>query len=107
MTAVFAQVSSAKVRWGEFLRSSISAMSSHNEMKTPEPKNATLPCPLFAAVLFAVCISTAGCTSDTLMAQNDSCLKGDPWQAVGNNGGKADRFAVARLAASCASEEKR
>lgn len=82
-------------------------MSSHNEMKNPEAKNATVQWSLFAAVLLAVFVSAAGCTSDTLMAQNDSCLKGEPWQAVGNNGGKADRFAVARLATYCASQEKR
>jgi hypothetical protein len=47
------------------------------------------------AALAAMCASMAGCASDTHTAGNTA-----PWAAVGNNGGKADRYAIARAAAS-------
>ena len=47
------------------------------------------------AALAAACASMAGCASDTHMAGNTAS-----WAAVGNNGGKADRYAIARAAAS-------
>ena len=47
------------------------------------------------AAVAAMCASMAGCASDTHMAGNTAS-----WAAVGNNGGKADRYAIARAAAS-------
>jgi hypothetical protein len=82
-------------------------MPCHEEIKSAGPKYLIMPLRLlFGVILFAACVSTVGCASNTVMAQNNSCLKGEPWQAAGNNGGKADRVAVARAAASCSSEDK-
>ena len=53
---------------------------------------------LAAAASIATCASLAGCASDTFVAGNAS-----PWAAVGNNGGKADRYAIARAASADAS----
>lgn len=53
---------------------------------------------LAVAASIAACTSLAGCAPDTIVAGNAS-----PWAAVGNNGGKADRYAIARAAASDAS----
>lgn len=53
---------------------------------------------LAAAASIATCASLAGCASDTHMAANDPS-----WAAVGNNGGKADRYAIARAASLDAS----
>ena len=53
---------------------------------------------LAAAASIATCTSLAGCASDTHMAAN-----APSWAAVGNNGGKADRYAIARAASSGAS----
>jgi hypothetical protein len=46
---------------------------------------------LAAAASIAACASLAGCASDMHTASNASS-----WTAVGNNGGKVDRFAIAR-----------
>ena len=46
---------------------------------------------LAVAVSIIACTSLAGCASDMHAASNAS-----PWTAVGNNGGKVDRFAIAR-----------
>ena len=46
------------------------------------------------ATAVAACTLLAGCTSDPRTADNA------PWSAVGNNGGKADRYAVARSASA-------
>ena len=53
---------------------------------------------LAAVASIAACASLVGCASDMHGASNAS-----PWTAVGNNGGKADRAAVARLASPDAS----
>ena len=53
---------------------------------------------LAVAASVAACASLAGCGSDMHGASNAS-----PWTVVGNNGGKADRAAVARLASPGAS----
>jgi hypothetical protein len=46
----------------------------------------------------AVCASLAGCASEMRAASNTPS-----WTAVGNNGGKADRFAIARATSPDAS----
>jgi hypothetical protein len=43
---------------------------------------------LIMGAVFAACLATSACTSDTTS-------KG-VWAAAGNNGGKVDRYAVAR-----------
>lgn len=53
---------------------------------------------LAVAASIATCASLAGCASDTQMAANDAS-----WAAVGNNGGKADRYSIARAASLDAS----
>ena len=46
---------------------------------------------LAAAACVTACASLAGCASNQHMAAD--------WASVGNNGGKVDRFAIARAAA--------
>ena len=53
---------------------------------------------LAVAASIATCTSLAGCASDTQMAAKDAS-----WAVVGNNGGKADRYAIARAASLDAS----
>jgi hypothetical protein len=53
---------------------------------------------LAVAVSIIACTSLAGCASDMHAASNAS-----PWVAIGNNGGKVDRAAVARLTSPDAS----
>ena len=63
---------------------------SPNSTRTPR---ASFPGLRVLAVMasIALCASVAGCASDTHMASNT-------WTAAGNNGGKADRYAIARAA---------
>ena len=49
-----------------------------------------------AAICVAACASLAGCASGSQTADA-------PWRAAGNNGGKVDRYAVARAASVDAS----
>jgi hypothetical protein len=49
---------------------------------------------LAVAASIALCASVAGCASDTHMASSSA----PSWAATGNNGGKADRYAIARTA---------
>ena len=65
---------------------------SPNSTRTPR---ASFPGLRVLAVMasIALCASVAGCASDTHMASNTPS-----WTAAGNNGGKADRYAIARAA---------
>jgi hypothetical protein len=76
----------------------VSTISTHlNQDRSNRDSFASLRV-LAAVVSIAACASLAGCASDMHAASNAS-----PWIAVGNNGGKADRAAVARLASRDAS----
>jgi hypothetical protein len=64
---------------------------SPNSTRSPRPSLAGLRVLAVVAAAAAICATVAGCASDTHMASNPPS-----WTAAGNNGGKADRYAIAR-----------
>jgi hypothetical protein len=76
----------------------MSTISTHLNQARPNRAAFTRLRVLAAAASIAACASLAGCASDMQTASN-----APSWTAVGNNGGKVDRFAIARAASPDAS----
>jgi hypothetical protein len=53
-----------------------------------------------AAISIAVCVTLAGGASGAPLEDKGGCVKCGSWQSLGNNGGKVDRYALGRAAAS-------
>jgi hypothetical protein len=76
----------------------VSTISTHlNQARSNRAASTSLRI-LAAAASIAACASLGGCASDMHTAGNASS-----WTVVGNNGGKVDRFAIARAASPDAS----